>query len=68
MDCASEDGRRPSVEERIQRNMEKSALRRKSLNHARVQKKRQSKIVKESPQDSEEEVSLCVFLRHRIVL
>lgn len=56
MDCESEDGRRPSLAERTQRNMEKSALRREVLRQARAQKRRQSKILAESPHDSVEEV------------
>ena len=71
MECEeSEDGRRPSLEERMQANMEKSALRRKSLRQARAQKKREeSKILVEPPHDSVvEEVCTCVFATSDVVV
>lgn len=65
MDCESADGGRqaPSLEERMQSNLEKSALRRESLRQDRAQKRRETKTLMEPPQDPAEEVCfVCVRL------
>ncbi len=58
MEVESEDGRRQSVAERIQANMERSALRREVLRHSRAEKRRQSIPRVEKLQDSGEEVCI----------